>query len=547
MKKKKMIYIITAILTMCASNLYAFEGGNGSADSPYLVATAQDLQNIKDEPTACYRLVENIDLTDFAWSTFDFSGTLDGDGHEISYLTIPAGGNGVGLFGNFDRPGVIRNLTLRNFDIVCGNWAGCLVSTSGNWEDKKSGGTIENCRAIDCNISGGECIGIFAGTTGGLTVRNCAAFNCNVTGTANVGGIIGDSEKNAGWEYGVYDCVFLGSIKASGENTGGICGFINTTTGLKIENCVTYGDITSTGRISGGICGGTNWNTDKCTINNCSSYMNITSDMVGGIIGKSFGLKMNNCYATGVLKAKKPANPADDVWSGGLVARSLNSSDVNDCYFSGTITADDGAYAGGLYGQKNAATMSKLYYNTEGAATPFADGADPSSFDIYGLTATQMKEISNFSFSDMSKWTGTDGDMTPYLATQAAPVKINTCDMSGIDGTCGTDVEEITIIDESYYFTLDVPITINNGTFKAEFPNDEVLDGERLVVIAKGKDTMWSPAVKAVVEKVTTGITKIEQEKDKKQSNAIYNMQGVRITRPAKGLYITNGKKYIAR
>ena len=40
---------------------------------------------------------------------------------------------------------------------------------------------------------------------------------------------------------------------------------------------------------------------------------------------------------------------------------------------------------------------------------------------------------------------------------------------------------------------------------------------------------------------------KIEQEKDKKQSNAIYNMQGVRITRPAKGLYITNGKKYIAR
>lgn len=53
---------------------------------------------------------------------------------------------------------------------------------------------------------------------------------------------------------------------------------------------------------------------------------------------------------------------------------------------------------------------------------------------------------------------------------------------------------------------------------------------------------MWSPAVKAVVEKVTTGITKIEQEKDKKQSNAIYNMQGVRITRPAKGLYITNGK-----
>lgn len=131
--------------------------------------------------------------------------------------------------------------------------------------------------------------------------------------------------------------------------------------------------------------------------------------------------------------------------------------------------------------------MSKLYYNTEGAATPFADGADPSSFDIYGLTTTQMKEISNFSFSDMSKWTGTDGDMTPYLATQAAPVKINTCDMSGIDGTCGTDVEEITIIDESYYFTLDVPITINNGTFKAEFPNDEVLDGERLVVIAKVK------------------------------------------------------------
>lgn len=543
---KKMFYIITALLTMYASNLHAYDNGDGSANNPYLVSTVQDLQNIKDEPTACYKLVNDIDLTDFAWTTFDFSGTLDGNGFEISWLTIPAGGNGVGLFGNFNKPGVIKNLTIRNFDIVCGNWAGCLVSTSGNWEDNKNGGIIENCRAIDCNISGGECIGIFAGTTGGLTVRNCAAFNCNVTGTKSVGGIIGDSEKNASWEYGVYDCAYFGSITSSGENAGGICGFINTTTGQIIENCVTYGDITSTGRVCGGICGGANWNTDKCNINNCASYVNITSDMVGGIIGKSFGLNMNNCYATGNLKAKTPANPTDDLWSGGIVARSLNSSDVNNCYFSGIITADDGAYVGGLFGQKNAATMSKLYYNTDGAATPFADGADPTSFDVYGLTTGQMNELSNYSFSDMSRWTNTDGTMPPYLAIQSAPVKINKCDVNGISGTCSNDVNEIIIIDESYFFTLNVPITIENGTFKASFPENYVLDGEQLAVVAKGKDTMWSPATRIIAEKATTGITEIEQQNDI-NDNAIYNMQGIRIPRPEKGLYITNGKKYIAR
>ena len=42
----------------------------------------------------------------------------------------------------------------------------------------------------------------------------------------------------------------------------------------------------------------------------------------------------------------------------------------------------------------------------------------------------------------------------------------------------------------------------------------------------------------------TTGITTIETTTD---SNAIYDLQGRRVTNPAKGIYIVNGKKVIIK
>ena len=88
-------WINIGIFTM---NLNAFSGsGNGDEDSPYLITSATELNEIRNNLEAHYKLMNNIDLTDWitenssieGWEPInEFKGVLDGNGFVISGLWI---------------------------------------------------------------------------------------------------------------------------------------------------------------------------------------------------------------------------------------------------------------------------------------------------------------------------------------------------------------------------------------------------------------------------------------------------------------------------
>jgi len=122
--------------------------GSGIPDDPYEIAMATDLVAINDyDINAHYVLVADIDMSGMVWATapiFFFDGTLDGQGHTISNLTIQ-GGSYLGLFAKIITHGVVTNLTIQNADIIGHRFVGALAG--------ESYGHITNCH-VTGNITG---------------------------------------------------------------------------------------------------------------------------------------------------------------------------------------------------------------------------------------------------------------------------------------------------------------------------------------------------------------------------------------------------------
>ena len=98
-----------------------FAGGSGIADDPWQIATAEQLDLVRNDLTAHYILIDDIDLSGYEnWMPigsfqplsdapedaeiphpdYAFTGTFDGAGHTISNLTVSGEAPmGAGLFG----------------------------------------------------------------------------------------------------------------------------------------------------------------------------------------------------------------------------------------------------------------------------------------------------------------------------------------------------------------------------------------------------------------------------------------------------------------
>lgn len=74
--------------------------GTGTESDPFLVSNEEDFRLISDFPSAHFRLIQNIVLTDEFAAVGEFSGTIDGDGF------ILAGFNGSGLI--YYNEGIVK-------------------------------------------------------------------------------------------------------------------------------------------------------------------------------------------------------------------------------------------------------------------------------------------------------------------------------------------------------------------------------------------------------------------------------------------------------
>lgn len=260
--------------------------GEGTAESPYLIEDVDDLKKLAEKVNGgttyektYFKLTANIDLKNEPWTPIGtennfFQGTFDGDGHQITNLTI-TGGSYVGLFG------YVKNATIRN-----------------------------------CNVTGTVTGDQYVGGISGYTSENCEVSSCYVRGTVSgnkyVGGIVG---KGVG---AIKNCYALADVSA-GDFAGGIVGY---TYALTIENCYYSGKVSSSWR-AGGIAGSASGGTIQNCVSLAESVTGSSANRVAGVY------PLNPTAFSGNYAWSNPALSDDD-------ATGLNGA--NFTYTNGTLS-----------------------------------------------------------------------------------------------------------------------------------------------------------------------------------------------------------------
>ena len=271
-----------------------------------------------------------------------------------------------------------------------------------------SGGVVQNVKLEDANITGNSHVGGIVGRNCGVT-ENSVVSNSSITGQAYVGSIVGYNDGT------IQNCAFIGTsiVRGSSNYTGGIVGYNNHI----VKN--SYVAISGSGSISSSISG---W------------YY------VGGIVGYLSGGKVENCHYSG--SGKISANN----YIGGIVGYSHNGI-VLCCYYAGkgAISSNSQSYVGAIIGYNNGTTETEYcYYNKNNTSVTKAIGNAYETVTVKGLSATQFKNINNFSGFNIDEEVWLEGVVAPLL--QGMPYTIS-FDANGGEG--GMDDQTVTVTSEN--------------------------------------------------------------------------------------------------
>lgn len=262
-----------------------YGGGEGTESDPYIIAAAEQLQQIGLYPEDWgkhFILADNIDLTAYndenGWPNFNrigtyenpFTGVFDGNGYSVTGLFFSSEDvDDVGMFGCIGEVGVVRDLDIveAGIDAVGGINVGIIAGINE--------GTVENCTA------GGMVLGNYA--TGGLVGLNldyAAITGCDcsaeVTGTFSLTGGI------AGGNYGMLQNSSSAALVTGQSKVGSIAGY-----------------------------------NDLGVIENCYSHVGPEGiSEVGGLAGRNYEGVITNSYSTGI--------PLGDFYVGALIGKDIN-------------------------------------------------------------------------------------------------------------------------------------------------------------------------------------------------------------------------------
>ncbi|PID15608.1 hypothetical protein CSV63_07470 [Sporosarcina sp. P34] len=311
----------------------SFGGGNGTANNPYLVEDAADLDAIRYNLGSNFKQSKKIDLYNFAeWEPIGdwdspFTGSFDGDNHPITNLNVRWLGEYVYCAGLF---GYAENSTFENIEIIegkvyGGDYAAILIS-------QIAGGEIRNCK-VSGSVNGtgyvGGLLGFSPNWDGHTIIEDCIASGV-IIGRANQDG---DDSSYVGGVAGWFDgamkkCSFEGSINGS-ENVGGLVGYVSGGDEPLIMNCFTSASVISNnGYAAGGIVGAL-----EGVVMNCYADGSIMGSYeVGGIVGDLGGV-VRNSYALNksVTALRSNTGPPDYENDFGDIA-GYNGGMIESCY-----------------------------------------------------------------------------------------------------------------------------------------------------------------------------------------------------------------------
>ena len=280
--------------------------GAGTVADPILIYDVTQLQAMDANLAGSYKLARDIDATGFVWTPVGvsgdrFTGTFDGDGFIITFLTITKTGLvlGQGLFGYVSGV-TIEDVVLQNVSMVYPTF----LSDSGALVGDIIGVTIIQ----DCYVSG--------------------EIDCGSAGFSDVGGLIGKINDSSNHTI-VQRCgSVINLIGASNgvDDMGSLIGFIRGD--VEILNCYARGSVTYP---DSGL---------------------VLSTGIGALIGHvtetGAGLTVTNCYTTGAVSAKNLFEESrGQITKGGFIGVSFDRAETyTDCFWdnetTGTLSAGDG-------------------------------------------------------------------------------------------------------------------------------------------------------------------------------------------------------------
>ncbi|MTI96237.1 MAG: hypothetical protein FH749_12300 [Firmicutes bacterium] len=383
MKKRSLISVVAAVIVVTmlftvqtilpAGAAPAGTGllaGEGTEESPYLVATADDLYNIWFDTDAHYRQVADIVFKeeDFAeggdyynggqgwYPISSFSGRFDGDGYIISGLVIKTSWSNAGLFDSVNQEAEITNVTLVDVDIEGDSTVGGLVGFSR--------GKISNSE-VSGKVAGSYLVGGLVGQNAGSIKNSVARVEVDGEGIYN-GGLVGANANS-----GSIEDSEAWAIVHGGDDTGGLVGWnigsiINSEVSGKVSGdsqvgglvglnhgmiAVSTADVEVHGEnVIGGLVGQNGRMDNEGIVIVSAAHGDVYGkEAVGGLVGRNGGYD----FFSGVMASVATGAVRGDKTVGGLVGQ--NQGSITQAVAYGEVQGENGA--GGLVGENTGNIM----------------------------------------------------------------------------------------------------------------------------------------------------------------------------------------------
>jgi hypothetical protein len=186
---KQVTVVLVLVLSAAGISFGKYSGGSGEPNAPYRIATAEDLNDIGNQPedfNGCFILVNDVNMAGFIYRTAliapdtnstrgfqgsPFTGVFDGNDRSISKLNINAAGAGnsyLGLFGKIGEEGEAKNIGIEEVIIIGGNLSYLVGSLCG-----VNHGTVNKCYAsgyVDGRCGSPWYLGGLCGSDNGGTI-----------------------------------------------------------------------------------------------------------------------------------------------------------------------------------------------------------------------------------------------------------------------------------------------------------------------------------------------------------------------------------------
>ena len=295
--------------------------GEGTEASPYLLANATEYLLFAELATAnsnysgkFIKLEADIDFKGVTAPKMEgFAGTLDGNGKALMNINMSGTGD-VALFCSPANNATFKNLVVKSstFELTgSGNWHGTIccctnaknVTFSNIYVDKDV--KIISKTTHDNSIVGGICGGVYGDNSAVVTIENCI-FAGTLTATGKyAGGILGTVEQKKGKPANtvtVKNCLNMGDVSSAKDFVAGVV----VAEGVTVENCVNIGTVSGANYVAGVYAGNPKYTTTS--VSGCYSVNSIYDHNTSG--GGTFTTENNTVVSLKDLFGNNATVPA---------------------------------------------------------------------------------------------------------------------------------------------------------------------------------------------------------------------------------------------